>query len=264
MDDTGSVTRRKRKHRHRFYVSASRFKYPANGLPSVIIDPDTGHHMREVLRLGSGAVVVLFDNSGQEYEGEIIESKPSKVVVQLSSKMTPKVESPVRINLAQSLLKGNAFDRVLTLCTELGAVGFAPLFTSRTMVKLTKAQTADKVPRWEKIVAEASAQCGRVKLPAVGMPMDLKEYLEKKREGTKIILWEKAGSGQINQILEDVDKTEPVTLLAGPEGGFAQAEVKQAIDAGFCVWGLGPRTMRAETSGAIAIGLLQYMLGDMG
>ncbi len=69
MGDTGSRTRKKRKVKHRFFVPPSRFTYPESGEPIVELDADTTHHLRNVLRLNTGAFVTLFDNSGQEYEG---------------------------------------------------------------------------------------------------------------------------------------------------------------------------------------------------
>jgi len=263
MDSAQHQKARKRKLKHRFYVPAGRFQHPAEGHPMATLDADATHHLRNVLRLSAGASVILFDNSGQEYEGEIIESKPSQVKVQVLRVATPRVESSLRITLAQALLKGNAFDHLLTLCTELGCARFIPLFTGRTVVKINKAEAADRVKRWEKIVQEAAAQTGRVKVPLMEMPLDFKEQIERKPSGLKIILWERGGSGQLKEILEE-GPVESITLLAGPEGGFEQAEVKQAMDAGYKIWGLGPRILRAENAGAIALSLLEYQLGDMG
>jgi 16S rRNA (uracil1498-N3)-methyltransferase len=262
MGDT-VIKKSKRRLKHRFFVPASNIEYKENGPPVAFMEKDTAHHIRDVLRLSTGAAVVLFDNSGQEYEGEIVSSKPEKVQVRIDRSVAPKVESPLKITLAQALIKGNSFDKILTLGAELGVMRFAPIFTSRTVVRLNKAAAADRVPRWERIVAEAAAQSGRVKVPMVEMPQDLKEFLERKHEGVNIILYEKGGSGQLFQIFED-EPAENVTLLAGPEGGFSQAEVKLAMDAGFQIWGIGPRILRAENAGAIACAMLQYQLGDMG
>lgn len=265
MADNSGRTLKKRKVKHRFFVAPSRMVSDGQDRLVAELDHDTVHHLRNVLRLNTGAGVILFDNSGKEYEGEIIECRPSLCRVIITRSYPSPSESPLRINLGQALIKGNAFERVLTLCTELGISRFAPLFTSRTVVRLSKVQAADRVKRWERISREAAAQSGRVKIPIVEMPQDMKQFLEKKNSGLRIILWEKGGAGQLNKIIEDSEeKIEEVTLVAGPEGGFEQAEVKLAMEAGFKIWGLGPRIMRAEFAGAMAIGMLQYALGDMG
>lgn len=263
MDHAGGNTRRKPKLKHRFFVQSSRIQRSAGEKPVALLDDQTAHHLRTVLRLGAGALVTLFDNSGQEYEGEILESKPREVKVRILSSSTPRVESPIKITLAQAMIKGNDFDHALTLCTELGVSRLVPLFTARTVVKINKVEAADRVQRWQKICEEAAAQCGRVRTPLVEMPLEFKEFLDRKHTGLPIILWERGDRGQLTQILED-GKPEAIILLAGPEGGFEQAEVKKAMEAGFKIWGLGPRILRAEFAGAIALSILQFKLGDMG
>ncbi len=264
MDGNPGRTIKKKRIKHRFFVYPSRVEFSGREIPHVTIDHDTAHHIRNVLRLQAGSMVSIFDGSGREYEAEVTQSKPSGVKVKVSRVTSPAVESPIKINLAQSLIKGNGFDKILTSCTELGCARFTPLFTSRTAARLSKTAAADKVKRWEKIAAEAAAQCGRVKVPVVDMPLDFEDFLEKRDESNGIILWEKGGSGQLAQIREETQKNLPFVLLAGPEGGFSQAEVKMAMDAGFHIWGLGPRKLRAETAGATAISVLQFILGDMG
>ncbi|HUT54765.1 MAG TPA: 16S rRNA (uracil(1498)-N(3))-methyltransferase [bacterium] len=263
MGDDAHGTRVRRKLKHRFFVPVSRVKPGPGGQTEVIIPRDTAHHMRTVLRLSAGAVVILFDNSGQEYEAEITECKPSVVKARVVRSTSPRVESPLKITLAQALIKGNSFDKLITLATELGVTRLIPIFTARTVVSLNKEEAAERVERWERIVEEAAAQSKRVRVPVIEAPAPLKEFLERKRDGVKIILYERGGGGQLQEIIEE-KKPETITLLAGPEGGFEQAEVKQAMDAGFKIWGLGPRILRAENAGAVATAILQFRYGDMG
>ena len=253
---------RKRKISHRVFVPPSRVNKEGRAI-TAILDPDTVHHLRTVLRLSSGARLAVFDNSGVEYEGKIVELTPRHGVVEIESQSRPDVESPLRIVLAQSLIKGNGFDRLLADCTEVGAAGFIPLFTARTVVKISKADAADRVRRWERILAEAAAQCGRVIVPKMEMPLDLDELLARPAEGLRVILYERGGRGQLDEIVAGADLTQPVTLLAGPEGGFEEAEVERAVAAGFKVLGLGPRILRADTIGPVAMAVLQHARGDM-
>jgi 16S rRNA (uracil1498-N3)-methyltransferase len=263
MGNDAASPRRRRKLKHRFFVPASRFKNEPGGQLEVILPPDAAHHLRNVLRLSTGSAVILFDNSGQEFEAEVAECKPSLVKARVLRAYAPAVESPLRLSLGQALIKGNAFDRLITLSTELGLARLVPVFTARTVVTLNKAEAEERIERWQKIAQEASAQSRRVKVPVIEPPLPFKEYLEKKHEGVRIILYERGGAGQLQEIFEQ-GKPEAITLLAGPEGGFEQAEVKQAMDAGFKIWGLGPRILRAENAAAIAASILQNRYGDMG
>ncbi len=265
MGDVSSKTRRRKKLKHRVFVPPSCIRFMETSEPQVHFDRDRTHYIRDVLRLGEGTEITVFDNSGQEYECKLVECKPSQAKGRISRAINPRVESSLKITLAQALIKGNSFERALTLCTELGCFKFVPLYTSRTVVKLRKDNHAERAKRWEKIVEQAASQSGRVKVPKVDAAIEFKDFLEKKHEGKKIILWEKGGSGQLRQILDsDEERGDSVVLLVGPEGGFEQAEVKQAMEAGFQIWGLGPRTLRAETTGSIAVSILQFVRGDMG
>jgi len=54
------------------------------------------------------------------------------------------------------------------------------------------------------------------------------------------------------------------TVVVGPEGGLTAEEVRGLTDAGALVAGLGPRLLRTETAGAVAVALLQARYGDLG
>jgi 16S rRNA (uracil1498-N3)-methyltransferase len=51
--------------------------------------------------------------------------------------------------------------------------------------------------------------------------------------------------------------------VVGPEGGLTEAERSAAREAGFRLIGLGPRTLRTETSAIVAATLLQNAFGDL-
>ena len=53
-------------------------------------------------------------------------------------------------------------------------------------------------------------------------------------------------------------------LLVGPEGGFTADEVARAQAAGASLVGLGPRILRAESAGLVAVALCQHLFGDLG
>ncbi|HMZ12010.1 MAG TPA: RsmE family RNA methyltransferase, partial [Plasticicumulans sp.] len=56
----------------------------------------------------------------------------------------------------------------------------------------------------------------------------------------------------------------PVTLLVGPEGGLAEAELAAATAAGWQGVRLGPRVLRTETAGVAALAALAALWGDLG
>jgi 16S rRNA (uracil1498-N3)-methyltransferase len=52
-------------------------------------------------------------------------------------------------------------------------------------------------------------------------------------------------------------------LLIGPEGGLDDAELERAAAAGFAPVRLGPRVLRTETAGIVALAVLQATWGDL-
>ena len=53
-----------------------------------------------------------------------------------------------------------------------------------------------------------------------------------------------------------------ITLLVGPEGGFARDEEEAALVAGFIPLRLGPRILRTESAALAAVAAMQALWGD--
>src|SRR5438105_13286953 len=150
---------------HRFFVPAELLANLATANNSLITFPDKlAHQVRDVLRLGSGDQVVLLDNSGDEVLASVVKSNRAGVEVQVLERRAGKSESPVRIMLCQGLLKSARFEWILEKGTELGVAIFAPILCRRSMAGLEDAGPA-KIQRWQRILQEATEQCGRSRLP---------------------------------------------------------------------------------------------------
>ena len=55
---------------------------------------------------------------------------------------------------------------------------------------------------------------------------------------------------------------QSVAVFIGPEGGFEEAEVEQAKEAGFQAITLGKRILRTETAGMTVLSILMYQLEE--
>jgi len=256
---------RLRRTMRRFFISPRRIRREQGKL-FADLDKNLAHHIRTVLRIGVGAKIILFDGTGAEYLAEIVSSTPSHIKVKILELTWPPTESSLEITLAQALLKEQAFDRVLTSSTELGVSRIVPVLSRRAVVKIRVAEAEKKLFRWEKILEEAAAQSGRVKPAEISHAVEFEKLLIQEFEGVKILLWEKAKGGELEELRKGQDlpmAKGKIMLLLGPEGGFEDEEAKKAVTAGFIPLGLGPRVLRAETAPIVAIALIQYLFGDL-
>jgi 16S rRNA (uracil1498-N3)-methyltransferase len=217
-------------------------------------------HLARVLRLREGAAVLAFDGSGSEFRCEILSVKGEEVRVRVGQRMSSLPESPLRITLVQAVSRGERMDWTLQKATELGVRTIVPVLSARSVVRLDDRQTEKKLRHWQAIVASACEQCGRSVVPEIRVPQEFPRYLASApREGQRFVL---SPSGPAS--LAGLTSVGPrVELLIGPEGGLDDAELGRAADAGFTPVRLGPRVLRTETAGIVALAVLQAMWGDL-
>ncbi len=220
-------------------------------------------YLLTVLRLTPGDEVIVFDGEGGEYHAVLCEEEQQGVYLWLREAYSPKRESPLRLTLAQAVLKGEKMKFVIQKATELGVHRIVPLMTSRTIPVMEGERESLRVQRWQNIAQEAAKQSGRVVVPEIERICELSEYLSQGR-GLRIMLWE----GEPTPLKEVVgginEPPQEVTLLVGPEGGFSEQEVIEAQREGFFVAGLGRRILRAETAAISVLAIIQYQFGDLG
>ena len=235
-------------------------------------------HVVKVLRYQPGQSLVLFDGKGGRYEAVIREiEKDGSVIGSLTGTLHRSEErAPVEIVLYQALLKSSHWDWLLEKGTELGVAVFVPVVTPRTVVLLHEAQRAKaKTARWSRVIMAAAKQCGITKLPEVREPVEFRDAMKAAAGGPKALTclaWEGLNGATSHETirlnLREADQARgrdkiTVNLFIGPEGGFTEDEVDLAESLGAIIFGLGPRTMRAETAALAAVSLIQYEFGSL-
>ncbi len=216
-------------------------------------------HIVKVLRLQIGDEITLFDEGGTEHLGKIEEITSKEIRVAIAESKSVKTESELHIHLLQGIPKRDKMDLIVEKATELGVRTIVPVITERSQVRETK-----KIMRWQRIATESSKQCGRVTPPEIYEAISFKEALElKNHSGLQLIFYEKC-EVKLNDLLQSFSGIPTdITLFIGPEGGFSEEEVKIAQERGFITSGLGPRILRTETAGIVAIAVLQFLYGDI-
>ncbi len=230
----------------------------------LVIEGREVRHIRTVLRLKAGDEITIFDGSGREYEGTILEERPTSVLVKVQNIFFPEKDSPLVITLAQSLLKGEKMDFLIQKATELGVREIIPFFSSRSVPFLERSRRPERHRRWERIAVEASKQCGRGVIPKIEPLKDYSEMLQiASPDALRLILWEREGI-KLREALEKPEGKKKVFFAVGPEGGFSQEEIEKAEKSGFIPVILGRRVLRAETASLCFLSILQYQRGDIG
>jgi 16S rRNA (uracil1498-N3)-methyltransferase len=238
-----------------------RFFVPAESLKSdqIVIREEPYYHLRKVLRLKAGAIVLLLDGFGHCCEVQIEQLQAEQATTKLIRQWHETQES-LKITLLQALPKGDKFDLVLQKGTELGIHTFQAVETEHAVPNLNTARLRKREQRWQRIASEAARQSRRIYLPEVKPLKKLSEVLEASSSDLKLVLWE-AGAMPLAEALPTAPPAG-VRLLIGPEGGFSRAEINMITAAGFKPVHLGPRILRTETAGLAATPILQYLYGD--
>jgi 16S rRNA (uracil1498-N3)-methyltransferase len=243
--------------RHRFYAAPSSFAET-----SVRLDADEAHHLTRVLRLGSGARVFVFDGEGGEYECEVARVAKHEAELNLLRRLDDAVESPLRLTLAQALIKGDKFDWVIQKATELGVTRIVPLVTDHADTKRAEERAGQRVQRWRRISLEALKQCGRRRLVEICEPAPFDDFSGSTTSGERLIFSEHGGESlaEVSAKLRDVDQ---LNLCVASEGGWSEHELRKAASCGFTPVSLGTRILRTETAAIVAVALAQHIFGDM-
>lgn len=219
-------------------------------------------HLVRVLRLGPGDEVVLFDGAGREYPGRVLETGRHEAVVAVGEPRPAAADAArARVVLLQGLPRLARMDWLVEKATEAGVSTLVPVLARRSPPEARRA--AGRLERWRTIAREACRQCGRSALPEVEPPVESRQAWGKwSRESRRAVLVPGARRG-LRRWLEQAPGGEWV-LAAGPEGGWEPLEIDQAREAGFEPVSLGPRTLRSETAGLVAVAAVQLLCGDLG
>ena len=214
------------------------------------------HYIGRVLRHAAGDAVQLFDGSGQEYLGELIEVGKKAVRVELREQLAGQAESPLRIHLGQGLSRGERMDWAIQKATELGVGEITPIVSERCEVRLKDERADKRLAHWRQVAISACEQCGRSVLPVIHAPITLAEWQAHVQAELTLVLLPVAAP------LESHARPHSLAFLIGPEGGLSVAEVEQAKAAGFHAARLGPRVLRTETAPVVALAVAQQLWGD--
>ena len=218
------------------------------------LEKEQNLHLVKVLRKKEGDSVTLFNGMGREYYGKIIKASLRKSEILITS-FSPETRAPVKkIHLGLCILKKDAMNRSISRSIELGVHEITPIHSEFCTVseKLITRRAAN----WRKVAISASEQCGLNLIPSINPVCSLKEWILG-TSGKKLMAIQ---SGE--KLKKDFLRSNSVSLLVGPEGGFSEDEIKHIEEDQVKKFSLGKRTLRAETAPIVAISVIHSLSGE--
>jgi 16S rRNA (uracil1498-N3)-methyltransferase len=214
------------------------------------------HYLERVLRLREGDRFIAIDGVGKWWLAQLTGEQ-----AQVLEPLEVQTELPVSITLMVALPKGNGFDEVVRCCTELGVSCIAPVVSDRTLLN----PSPQKLERWRRIATEAAEQSERSFVPAILEPVVFSTALstvinQESFANNQQYICEARGEyphllnclrGQPQMTNDQGQMT--IVIATGPEGGWTDKEIENAIKVGFQPVSLGKRILRAITAPIVAL-----------
>lgn len=234
------------------------------GEKEILLTGSDVNHIRNVLRMKSGEEVLIGDGQGTEYHCALRELREDEITAEIMWKLEKNAELPCEITLFQGLPKSDKMDLIIQKCVELGVSRIVPVHTRRTVVKLDAKKEEARKKRWNTISESAAKQSGRGRIPEVTGVVSFSEALARAEEmDVSLIPYELARDmARTRELLSAVKPGQSVGIFIGPEGGFEEKEIEEALLAGAKPITLGKRILRTETAGMAVLAMLVYLLEE--
>jgi 16S rRNA (uracil1498-N3)-methyltransferase len=216
------------------------------------------HYLTTVLRLKSNDRVLVFNGRDGEWDATI-ELQKRTTVLHVGDKTRPQTE-PADLHYLFAPLKAARLDYMVQKAVEMGASRLQPVLTRHGQVARVN------IDRMRANAIEAAEQCGILTVPEIAEPVALTRIIAEHDGGRTLIFCdEDAEVANPVTALGAARRRAPLSVLVGPEGGFAEDERAALLKPPNVVrLALGPRILRADTAAVAALALVQAVLGDWG
>ena len=244
---------------HRFFAEPGQI-----GEKEIVITGADVNHIRNVLRMRADEEVLIADGQGAEYRCKLTDLGENEVRAQILWKLDGNAELASAVTLFQGLPKSDKMDLIVQKCVELGVARIVPVSTKRAVVKLDAKKEQTRLKRWNTISESAAKQSGRGVIPEVSGVMSFEKALEDaKKLDVLLIPYERAEHmAETRRVMGEIRPGQSVGIFIGPEGGFEESEVEEAVAAGARAITLGRRILRTETAGLAVMAMLGYLLEE--
>jgi 16S rRNA (uracil1498-N3)-methyltransferase len=233
----------------RLYVDAA-----LAGGGDVVLDRDQANYLLNVLRLSRGDEILLFNGRDGEWRAKLAGEGKRALSAALAERLREQPPTP-DLHFLFAPLKHARLDYLVQKAVEMGVSLLQPVITRHTQVARLN------LDRMRANVIEAAQQCGVLSVPAVADPADFTKAAAD--DGRLLIFCDERAEVQDPVAALKAAPHLPLSVLIGPEGGFAEEERAALSKRGNVARiALGPRILRADTAAVAALALVQAVLGD--
>ncbi|MBQ1518394.1 MAG: 16S rRNA (uracil(1498)-N(3))-methyltransferase [Ruminococcus sp.] len=228
---------------------------------NIVLSGSDANHIGRSLRMKKGEEITVCCH-GIDYNCAISSITADAVCLELLEKHPCAAEPDIQVTLFQAVPKLDKLEYIIQKSVELGAARIVPILTRRCISRPDDKDFAKKLPRLNKIAAEAAKQSGRGMIPEVAPIAGFREAVKMMGEMDRtLLLYEEEGG--LSFADADLSGAKNVGLVIGSEGGFDQEEADIMVNAGAeRIW-LGRRILRCETAPITALSILMFLTNNM-
>jgi len=228
----------------------------------VPLERDQTNYLVNVLRMKPGAPVLVFNGRDGEWRAELAQAGKKSFALGLAE-CTRQQTSAGDLHYLFAPLKHARLDYMVQKAVELGASRLQPVQTRHTQSERIN------LARMRANAIEAAEQCGILSIPEIAAPISFAAFASQWEASRLLVFCDEdadvkdpaaaLGAARAGGIAG----AAPVSVIVGPEGGFADEERAALMGLPNVVrLALGPRILRADTAAVAALALVQSVLGD--
>lgn len=225
----------------------------------VISDKENYNHIAKSLRVKPGENLLLIDENEIQYETVVDEITNKEITVNVENSYKSVRRLDFGLYLAQSPLRSDAQSIIIEKATELGADGVFPVLSDNCSIN--RSAIEKKIPKWQRIMYEASKQCERAYVPKCFEVKSLQDIINLRNKDFKIIAFcERMTNTTLHEFCKNnpINPNDKIIVIIGPEGGFSQKEFETLKENNIPMLTLGNLILKAETAVVTALGNIIY------
>ena len=191
-----------------------------------MVEGEDARHLLQVLRMRQGEQLRVSTHEGDNYLCQIESADKGQVTLRVLEEVA-STELEKRIYLFQAVPKGDRMETVIEKAVELGVYEIIPVEMKYCVVKLDAKKKAARLKRYQAIAESAAKQSKRSRIPVVHDFMTYRDAMAYAKECDLCLVPYECAKGMeaTKDALTKIRDAKTISIMIGPEGGFAQEEI---------------------------------------